>query len=199
MRCKHHPTREARYFCASCRAPLCEDCAEEVRPGVFNCFQCGMLQSVSQVGSSLEKKREKARGKETKKRRKWGPFQYFLVISSVLILTMWGVILFGGHPAPEGSAEFSKEGRVLLFMVDGALRRYAHYEAGIYPAKLSDLVPKYLALKKTELFHLEKLSYERSPEVGYRLSLVDLKPGEMKIIISPKGIEHASSGIGGAR
>ena len=87
-----------------------------------------MLQSVSDSGAGLTARHEKAFEKRGKRKKKWGPFQYFVVLSSVLILVMWGVIMFGGQPAPQGAAEFAKKGRVLLFMVDGALKRYAHYE-----------------------------------------------------------------------
>ncbi|MBW1936931.1 MAG: hypothetical protein JRI84_15540 [Deltaproteobacteria bacterium] len=67
MQCKNHPDRQAEHFCARCGIPLCNDCAEEVRPGEYYCFQCAMLSSVSEVGSSIKSKREKSaerKGKE---------------------------------------------------------------------------------------------------------------------------------------
>ena len=190
MQCKHHPDRKAEHMCVNCGAPVCKDCADETRPGVYNCFQCAMLQSVSESGAGLTARHEKALEKKQKQKKKWGPFQYFVVLSSVLILVMWGVIIFGGQPAPQRSAEFAKQGRVLLFMVDGALKRYAHYEGSKYPGKLSDLIPKYLSLRQNELFYLDKLTYESGLELGYRLSLANPKKGEMNIILSPKGIEQ---------
>lgn len=189
MQCKYHSDRRAVYYCSSCNAPLCEECTEEIKPGVYSCFQCGMIQSVSQVGTTLGEKRGKtAEKKEVKK--KWGPFQYFLVVSSILILVMWSVILFGGRPAPKGVSTVAKKGRVLLFMVDGALKRYAHYEGGAYPGVLSELVPKYLAFKREDLEHLKKLSYHRDPEVGYRLSLAKPEKGGMNLVLTPKGIRY---------
>jgi hypothetical protein len=102
---------------------------------------------------------------------------------------MWGVIIFSGEKAPTRSIDFAKKGRVLLFMVDGAIKRYAHYEDNRYPKKLSDLIPKYLSLRKDELFHLDKLSYIMDPKGDYRLSLVETEPREMNVILSAKGIE----------
>jgi len=198
MKCKYHPKREAEIFCASCNAPLCKECGEEARSGEYYCFQCAMLHSVSEVGTSIKDKWEKTTDKEDKKKKKKGPFQYFVIISSVLILVMWGVIIFGGQPAPPRKIDFAKKGRVLLFMVDGAIKRYAHYEGDKYPEKLSNLVPKYLSLRKDELFHLEKLSYQRDPEAGYRLSVANPKAGEMNVILSPKGIEYTRPSSGGA-
>jgi hypothetical protein len=69
-----------------------------------------MLQSVSDSGAGLTARHEKALKKSGKRKKKWGPFQYFVVLSSVLILVMWGVIMFGGQPAPQRTAEFAKKG-----------------------------------------------------------------------------------------
>ena len=190
MQCKHHPDQKAEHICVNCSAPICNDCAEEVKPGVYSCFQCAMLQSVSDSGADLTAKHTKTLEKKGKQKKKWGPFQYFVMLSSFLILVMWGVIFFGGQPAPQRSAEFAKQGRVLLFMVDGALKRYAHYEGSKYPGSLSDLIPKYLSLRKNELFYLDKLTYESDLETGYRLYLANPKEGEMNIILSPKGIDQ---------
>ncbi len=176
-----------------CNAPLCHECGEEVKPGVFCCFQCAMLQSVSEIGSGLKEKKAKAIEKKKKKKWAFGPFQYFLVVSSVLIVVMWGVILFGGQAAPGKAAEFAKEGRVLLFMVDGALKRYAHYENNTYPSTLSDLVPKYVDLKEPDLVYLNRLKYTRDSRVGYRLSLAAPEKGEMNPVLTAGGIEYVPS------
>jgi len=198
MKCKYHPEREAEFFCASCKAPLCKECAEEVSPGEYYCFECAMLHSVSEGGRSIKNKRDEDTKKKAVKKKQWGPFQYFVIISSVLILVMWGVIIFGGQPAPKGTVNFAKKGRVLLFMVDGAIKRYAHYEGDKYPEKLSSLVPKYLSLSKDQLFYLDKLSYHRDPRIGYRLSVANPKAGEMNVILTPKGIEYTQPPGGGA-
>ncbi len=190
MRCKHHPERQAEQFCTTCGIPLCQDCAEETRPREYFCFQCAMHQSVSEVGSSIVNKREKAVEKKAEKKKKWGPFYYFLTVSSVLILVMWGVIIFGGQKPPEYTVNFAEHRRAFLFMVDGAIKSYAHYEGSRYPEKLSELVPKYLSMKDEDLVHLNILSYQSNPKVGYRLSLTNPKPGEMNVIISPKGIQY---------
>ena len=198
MQCKHHPDRIAEHICVNCSAPICHDCAEEVKPGVYSCFQCAMLQSVSDSGAGLADRHEKALKKSGKRKKKWGPFQYFVVLSSVLILVMWSVIMFGGQPALQGTTEFAKKGRVLLFMVDGALKRYAHYEESKYPITLFDLIPNYLSLRQNELFYLDQLTYESDINAGYRLSLSNPKKGEMNIILSPKGLEHIPFVGGGA-
>ena len=190
MQCKNHPERQAEHFCASCGIPLCADCAEETDSGESHCFQCAMFQTVSGVGSSLQDRREKAVEKKLEDKKKWGSFQYFLVASGALVVVMWGVILLGGQKAPASHADFAKNHRVLLFMVDGAIKRFAHYQGNQYPEKLEDLIPKYLSLREEDRVHLALLSYERDPKVGYRLFLTNPKPGELRISISPKGIEY---------
>jgi hypothetical protein len=197
MRCKNHPDRQAEHFCAGCGIPLCAECAEETKPGQFYCFQCAMLSSVSAVGTSMKDKKDKLAEKKEKEKKKWTPFRYFVLISSVMILVMWGVILFGGQKAPAGAADLAGQPRILLFMVDGALKRYAHYEDNRYPAKLIDLYPKYLSLRKEELSLLDSLNYVRDPGLGYRLSQARPKAGEMNLVISPKGIKYETSASGG--
>jgi hypothetical protein len=191
MQCKYHPERSAKHFCDSCKAPLCEECAEEIKPGNFLCFQCAMIQSVSEVGTSIKEKREQ---EEKKKKKRWGPFHYFVIVSSVLILVMWGYILFGDQELPSSIAtvDYGKQGRVLLFTVDGALKRYAHYEGNEYPEVLTDLVPKYLSLQGEQILHLKQLAYERHSDTGYRLSLAKPEPGEMNVILTAKGIEYTA-------
>jgi hypothetical protein len=154
-----------------------------------------MLTSVSEVSTTIKDKREKSAEKKekAKEKKKWTPFRYFVLVSSVLILVMWGVILFGGQKPPSGTADFANQPRVLLFMVDGALKRFAHYEGSRYPAKLVDLMPKYLNLREGEVSYLGWLIYERDPEVGYRLSLDKSKAGGMNLIITPKGIRYGST------
>jgi len=190
MKCKHHPQREAEQFCASCGIPICAECTEEANPGEYYCFQCAMFQTVTGVGSSIKEKREKVSEKELEKKKKWGPFHYFMIVSASLIVVMWGVILFGGGKTPGRRVDFTKNPRVLLFMVDTAIKRYAYYEGNRYPEKLSDLIPKHLLLKKENLSHLNTLSYQRDREVGYRLSFANPSPGGMNIVIMAKGIKH---------
>jgi len=200
MQCKNHPDRKAQYFCSGCKVPLCAECAEETRPGEFYCFKCAMLVSVSAVGTTIKGKREKiAEQKEkTKERKKRTPFHYFVMVSSVMILVMWGVILFGGQKAPAGAADLANQPRVLLFMVDGSIKRFAHYEGNQFPSQLRDLIPKYLSLRKEEIPLLDMLRYTRDPSLGYRLSLAKPKPGDMNIIISPKGVRYETLPGGGS-
>jgi len=157
-----------------------------------------MIQSVSQAGTTMGERRERAAVRRAR-RKKWGPFHYFLVVSSVLILVMSGIIIFGGQPPPQQMAGFAKKGRVFLFMVHGALKRYAHYEGNTYPASLNGLVPKYLPMRPSELSLLKRLHYQRDPEVGYRLSLAERIQGEMYIILTPSGVIHGLSGTVGVR
>jgi B-box zinc finger len=192
MQCKNHPSRRAEHFCAGCGIALCGDCSEEVKPGQFFCFQCAMHTSVSAVGTTIKDKREKSAEKKEEAKKKWTPFRYFVVVAGVLILVMWGVILFGGQQAPAGTLDFANQPRVLLFMIDSSIKRYAHYEGNQYPAKLSDLIPKYLRLQEQDLPQLQNLSYERDQALGYRLSLAKPKPGE-NIVITAKGIKYESS------
>lgn len=198
MQCKHHPDREAEYHCGSCGIPLCEDCVEEGKPGKHFCFQCAMVQSVSEVGTTLKDKREKSAKKKKKEHKKWGPFQYFLTVSGVMILSMWGYIIFGAQEVPASRVDFKNQPRILLFMVDGAIKRFAHFEGNKYPDKLTDLIPKYLNMSKVDLGHLNTLLYRRETKVGYRLSLKKPKEGQMGVSITPQGIKYgSSSGEGG--
>lgn len=198
MRCKHHPDRDAEHFCAVCGIPLCGDCAEEGKPGNYYCFQCAMVQSVSEVGTTLKDKRERSAKKKEKESKKWGPFQYFLVVSGILILSMWGYIIFGGQEVPANRVDFKNQPRILLFMVDGAIKRFAIYEENTYPENLTDLIPKYLDPATVDLAHLNTLSYQRDANVGYRLSFKKPKDGQMGITITSKGIQYgSSSGEGG--
>jgi hypothetical protein len=130
-------------------------------------------------------------------KRRWRPFPYFVIISSVVIVAMWAGILFGGQLPPARTADFTQKPEFLLFMVDAAVKRYAHYRGNRYPERLSDLVPKYVPLRKDELFHLDKLSYRRDSEAGYYLLLGDAKAGEMTITLSPQGIAYGSRLNGG--
>ncbi len=83
-------------------------------------------------------------------------------------------------------------------MVDGAIKRFVHYEGNKYPEKINDLIPKYLNMAKVDLAHLNSLSYQRDAKVGYRLSLKNPKTGQMGISITPQGIQYgSSSGEGG--
>ncbi|MBW2609214.1 MAG: hypothetical protein JRC68_02590 [Deltaproteobacteria bacterium] len=193
MKCKNHPNRDAEQFCKSCGIPVCNDCTEEAKPGEYYCFQCAMLHSVSAVGTSIVDKRDQAEKKKLEKKKAWGPFHYFVIVASVMIAVMWSVIIFGGKKAPGNRIDFSKNQRVFLFMVDSSIKRYARYEGNKYPDQLKDIIPKYLSLQKEDLVYLEKLSYKRDPKVGYRLSFTNPKPGEINIIISPKGIQHEPS------
>jgi hypothetical protein len=158
-----------------------------------------MVQSVSEVGTTLKDKREKSAKKKEKEKKKWGPFQYFLVASGVLIVSMWGFILFGGQEVPASRMDFKNQPRILLFMVDGAIKRFASYDEGNkYPEKITDLIPKYLNMAKVDLAHLNSLSYQRDAKVGYRLSLKNPREGQMDISITPQGIQYgSSSGEGG--
>lgn len=196
--CRYHPHQRAAHFCSSCHAPLCEDCSEEIRAGVYTCFKCGIIQSVSQAGTTMGERRERTAANSARK-KKWGPFHYFLVVSFVLIVVMAGIVIFGGQPPPQEMAGFAKKGRVFLFMVHGALKRYAHYEGNAYPEELSGLVPRYLPMKLSELPLLKRLHYQRDPEAGYRLSLAESTPGEMSIILTPSGVIHGLSGTRGVR
>lgn len=198
MQCKYHTDRRAEHFCSACGIPLCRDCAEESDPGVFYCFQCAMLQSVSDAGTTIKDQRETARERKLKKKKKWGPFQYFVVASSVLILVMWTVILFGGQEAPEGRADFANQPRLLLFMVDSSLKRFAFYEGNRYPDKLADLIPRYLAFGENELPLLDTLKYRKDSQAGYFLSMAKPIPGQMNMTISPKGITFEPPAGGGA-
>jgi hypothetical protein len=193
MKCKNHPNRDANHFCTSCSIPICDDCTEQTTSGEAYCFQCAMLQAVSGVGTSLTSKREKASEKELEKKKEKGPFHYFVIASSVLIVVMWGVIIFGGQEAPGSKIDFSENPRIFLFMVDSSIKRYAHFEGNNYPNTILDIIPKYLKLIDEEMHYLSLLSYNKDPNEGYRLSYSNPQPGEMNIIISPKGIKYETA------
>ena len=182
----------ATQLCAGCGIPLCDDCAEEAKPGQYYCFKCAMMASVSEVGTTIQDKREKVAEEKRKVKKKLTAFHYFIIACGVLILAMWAFILFGGQEPPDmrSKVDFGQNTRVLLFMVDGAIKNYAHSEGNRYPERLLDLIPKYLLFGADQLHHLGTLSYEKDPVIGYRLSLAKPKEGEMDIIISSKGIQY---------
>jgi hypothetical protein len=162
------------------------------------CYECAMLHSIAEAGTTLKQRKEKEEERKEKAKKHWGPFHYFMIISCVLIAVMWGVIIFGKQPGPPASAALSSKPRVLLFMVDGAIKRYALYKDNTYPTALAELLPDYLSLRKEETGLLKRLSYQRDPKLGYRLSLSKPDPGEMNLILTPKGIVYAAPNSKGA-
>lgn len=192
MQCKNHPDKQATHFCVACEMPLCNDCAEESEPGRYYCFKCAMMTSVSAVSASILDKKERAAEGREKEKKKLTAFHYFVILTSTLILAMWSFILFGGQefPVSEETVNLAENTRVLLFMVDGGIKDYAHANGNKYPQRLPDLIPDYLSIGSDQLRYLALLSYERDPEKGYRLSLTNPKPGEMHIIISADGIQY---------
>ena len=198
MNCKYHPDRTAELFCTSCNAPLCTECAEKSASGEPYCYECAMLHSISEVGTSIKDRRDKGEERKEKAKKRRGPFGYFVIVSVVLIAVMWGVILFGKKPAPPAAPELSSNDRVLLFMVDGAIKRYALYKGNTYPAELTELLPDYLSIREGEAVYLQRLSYRPDPTVGYRLSLITPGPGEMNLILTPTGIEYTAPATEGA-
>ncbi|MBW2066633.1 MAG: hypothetical protein JRJ03_17110 [Deltaproteobacteria bacterium] len=201
MKCKNHPDREAGDFCAGCGIPICADCVgEEGDQGTVLCFTCAMQHSLSEVGDTIKDKRAKSVEKrKEKKKKKWGAFQYFVLVSCVLILAMWGFILFGGQEPPRNRADFGAQPRVLLFMVDSAIKRYAHYEGDNYPDELRDLIPKYLNMAREDMKFLGMLKYRRDPEMGYLLTLVNGSKESVNIILTPKGIRYSPKGPKGGK
>ena len=198
MNCKYHPDRTAAAFCTSCNAPLCSECVEKSASGEPYCYERAMLHSLSAVGTTLKDRKDKGEERKERAKKRWGPFGYFVIVSTVLIAVMWGVILFGKKPAPPAAAELSTNDRVLLFMVDGAIKRYALYKGNTYPVALTELLPDYLSLREGEAAYLERLTYQPDPRVGYRLSLIKPGPGEMNLILTPKGIEYTAPATEGA-
>ena len=192
MQCKNHPDKLATFFCVGCEMPLCDDCAEESEPGRYYCFKCAMMTSVSAVGATIRDKKERVADGRGKEKKKLTAFHYFIILTSTLILAMWGFILFGGQEFPESedSIDLAGNTRVLLFMVDGGIKNYAHANGNIYPQRLINLVPDYLSIGSDQLRHLALLSYEKDPKTGYRLFLTNPEPGEMHIIISADGIQY---------
>jgi len=155
-----------------------------------------MLTSISDGGSKIQDRRQKAAEGKQKIKKKWGPFRYFLASSSVLILVMWGVILFGGEKPPASTTKLASNPRAFLFMVDSSLKRYAHFEKKGYPEKLADLVPKYLRIDSANLDELKLFSYRKDPKEGYRLSLAKKTPDEQAVVLSPQGVQYESAGGG---
>lgn len=198
MNCKYHPDRKAEVFCTSCNAPLCNECAEQSSSGDYYCYECAMLHSLTQVGTSIKDRKDKGEERKEKAKKRWGPFGYFVIVSTVLIAVMWGVIIFGKKPAPPASSEVATNDRVLLFMVDGAIKRYALYKNNTYPTELTELLPEYLSIREGEAVSLQRLTYRPDPTVGYRLSLTRPGSGEMNLILTPKGIEYTAPATEGA-
>jgi hypothetical protein len=155
-----------------------------------------MLTSVSDGTTRIQDRKERAIEGKLKEKKRWGPFRYFVLSSSVLILVFWGVILFGGEEAPVAATNLSSNPRAFLFMVDSSIKRYAHYEKKGYPEKLTELIPKYLRIDSRNLDRLQLLSYKKDPNQGYRLSLTKTTPGEPAVMLSPKGVQYEPAGGG---
>jgi hypothetical protein len=132
------------------------------------------------------------------RKKEWGMFHLYLLISAALIIAVWGVIIRGGEPPPVRTAHVVERPTVLLFFVDTAIRRYAHHEERGYPEQLSDLHPKYVPLRKEELSCLEVLSYSTDPSGGYRLALLDRSAGGVIIMLSPDGIVQMDPSVEGS-
>ena len=198
MNCKYHPDRTAEVFCTSCNAPLCSECAEKSESGEPYCYECAMIHSLSAVGTTLKDRKDKGEERKERAKKRWGPFGYFVIVSTVLIAVMWGVILFGKKTAPPASPELATNDRVLLFMVDGAIKRYALYQNNTYPSALTELLPDYLSIREGEAGSLKRLTYHPDPKVGYRLSITDPDSREMNLILTPKGIEYSAPATEGA-
>ena len=113
--------------------------------------------------------RVRGEGQDQERENNWGLFHFSLLICSALILALWGVIIRGGEPPPPRTAYVVERPTVLLFLVDTALKGYAHYERGKYPEELSEILPRYVRLRNKELPCLEMLSYGTDPSGGYRL------------------------------
>jgi hypothetical protein len=135
---------------------------------------------------------ERVEGQDEKKEKSWGLFHLYVLICSALIVALWGVIIRGGEPPPPRMASVVERPTVLLFLVDTALKRYAHYGRGRYPEQLSELLPRHVRLGNEELSYLETLSYSKDPTGGYRLALIDRNTGDASIILSPQGMVSMS-------
>jgi len=53
-----------------------------------------MCDSILTAGNSAEDERAKPDAQTLRENRKWSPFQYFSIVSSLLILIMWIVVVF---------------------------------------------------------------------------------------------------------
>jgi hypothetical protein len=142
-----------------------------LRGGEFYCFQCAILHSVAAF--EVPEGDGETPAEKTGARERRGPFEYFIALAAVLTLVMWGVIFFGRPEPPPGRRDLLRNDRVLFFMADSAVKRYARYEGRGYPESLSDLVPKYLSFKNGDLELLKKLAYRKIPDKGYQLNLAD--------------------------
>lgn len=140
---------------------------------------------------------QRLRSEERKEnqKNKWGLFHLYVLVSAALIIAMWGVIIRGGEPPPPRTLHVVERPTVCLFLVDGAIKRYTHYEGRGYPARLSELLPRYLPIPKEKLSCLDTLSYSTDPRGGYRLTLTDRNTGDVIIMLSPQGIIDMSPSV----
>jgi hypothetical protein len=140
---------------------------------------------------------QRLRSKKRKENQKnnWGLFHLYVLVSAALIIAMWGVIIRGGEPPPARTLHVVERPTVCLFLVDGAIRRYTHYQGGGYPAKLSELLPRYFPIPKEKLSCLDTLSYSTDPRGGYRLTLTDRSTGDVIIMLSPQGVINRSPSV----
>jgi hypothetical protein len=136
-----------------------------------------------------------AEGQDQKRGNNRGLFHLYVLVTAALIIALWGVIIRGGEPPPPRTAYVVERPIVLLFLVDTAVKRYAHYERGRYPEQLPELLPRYLPIPKEEFSCLDTLSYSTDPSGGYRLTLTDRSTGDVIIMLSPQGIINMRSSV----
>ncbi len=96
MECKHHPNRQADHLCTICGVPMCKNCSQVVTGDRDYCFHCAMFDSILTADNSGRDEGAEPAEQTLRENRKWSPFQYFSIVSSLLLLIMWIVVVFGG-------------------------------------------------------------------------------------------------------
>ena len=173
MKCTYHPERDAAERCSQCKKPLCDDCAIADGGNTFICSRCVALKAAHEVAHGTEQRLEEREEKREirKTKRKKSPYlRIFLPISSALALILLGLNFYFRSTTPilEESPQ-AEHPAVTIMTVDQALRDYSVDHQGKFPARLYELLGKYIPQEEMDRKDLEKFEYKRPSSRSYEL------------------------------
>lgn len=189
MKCAYHPQKEAVNKCGMCQKPLCEECGEAKVGANVLCSRCAAL-SAAQAAMSGEGDRwaeheAKKSAAGGKKKKPHVAMTVVIILSVIVILA--NVYMYMGPKTP-AVTEFDpyEDPLVAATLIDGGIEDYATDHGGQFPAKLSDLLGKYLPYKKMTSAVLNMFSYTRFSPTSYALRFKDEDNEEYSDIVFGK-------------
>ncbi len=189
MKCAYHPQKEAASHCSMCRKPLCEECGEQKSGDRVVCNRCAAL-SAAQAAASGEDARqtehEERKSAAAKKGKKPHVAMIVVVILSVIVL-LANIYMYMGPSVPQVD-EFDPYEHPLLALdlVNDGIEDYAGDHGGQFPAKLTDLLGKYLPYEKMTAPVLDMFAYKRFSPTSYDLRFKDADNVEFSDIVFGK-------------